>query len=845
MRSISNLLAVSALLLLPGGALLAQGETGDFCVRDYLANAGCSANDVRIEQLSVVSVVEDCETGVVGEATVIFEALVSADGSPDRYDIGLFLALDGGSAFDGDACYHDYLDPPLTATPVYGDDNGDLVDDIVDGPWWDGSGSGPDDSDTCGDIESDTQVIKTLAAISVVCADSNGDGSADVAVCTSWDNQVDNNCSSVQGAAPGAPSKCSCPDDPVELGIPPDPELTVTKSPDTQTILAGGTAVFTITVESNTFLTDVVVDDPLCTTLTGPVGDDGDDVLETSETWTYTCTRTNVLASYTNTVEVDATSPNGPVSDSDTADVIVEAPSIAVVKDPDQSVAVGGTANFTITVDNDGNVALTGVVVSDPQCTTGPTYVSGDGNNNGILDTTETWTYSCSVSNVQSGFVNTATATGTPPTGPDVTDSDDATVTVDAPSITVEKDPPTQTIRSGDDASFTITVTNSGNTDLSDVGVTDANCTLSGPSGDTGNDGILSVGESWTYTCSTQNVVADFTNTVDVEAEACPPCRDAGACLVALTAGCPTVEDSDTADVDVIDPELTVSKTPDDQTVVAGNDANFTITVENTGDADLTNVVLDDPNCSTPVGPAGDDGDSVLEVGETWTYTCSTVNVTQDFTNTATATGTPPVGSDVSDSDDAAVDVVTPSVTASKASSLAIDSDGDGVLSSGDTLEYTVNIVNNGDGDAVGIVFNDTPDLNTALVVGSVTTTQGTVIEGNTAGDTGVSVDVGTLPASGGSATVVFRVTIDEPFPQDVTEVVNQGVVSGTDIPDIPTDDPADPEPDDPTDDPVAPDPAPPLQEIPTLGAGGAALFALLAALAGWTALRRRRATAG
>ena len=79
-----------------------------------------------------------------------------------------------------------------------------------------------------------------------------------------------------------------------------------------------------------------------------------------------------------------------------------------------------------------------------------------------------------------------------------------------------------------------------------DVGVTDANCTLSGPSGDTGNDGILSVGESWTYTCSTQNVVADFTNTVDVEAEACPPCRDAGACLVALTAGCPTVEDSDT-----------------------------------------------------------------------------------------------------------------------------------------------------------------------------------------------------------------------------------------------------------------------------------------------------------
>jgi hypothetical protein len=40
-----------------------------------------------------------------------------------------------------------------------------------------------------------------------------------------------------------------------------------------------------------------VVDDPLCTTLTGAVGDDGDDILETFETWTYTCTRTNVPAS--------------------------------------------------------------------------------------------------------------------------------------------------------------------------------------------------------------------------------------------------------------------------------------------------------------------------------------------------------------------------------------------------------------------------------------------------------------------------------------------------------------------------------------------------------------------
>ena len=46
------------------------------------------------------------------------EVLVSADGSPDRYDIGLYLALDGGSALSGDSCFHDFLEPPLTAAPT-------------------------------------------------------------------------------------------------------------------------------------------------------------------------------------------------------------------------------------------------------------------------------------------------------------------------------------------------------------------------------------------------------------------------------------------------------------------------------------------------------------------------------------------------------------------------------------------------------------------------------------------------------------------------------------------------------------------------------------------------------
>ena len=48
-----------------------------------------------------------------------------------------------------------------------------------------------------------------------------------------------------------------------------------------------------------------------------------------------------------------------------------------------------------------------------------------------------------------------------------------------------------------------------------------------------------------------------------------------------------TVGDSDTAGVDVIAPSIEIDKTPDLQTILSGDDATFTITVTNTGDAPL------------------------------------------------------------------------------------------------------------------------------------------------------------------------------------------------------------------------------------------------------------------
>ena len=70
--------------------------------------------------------------------------------------------------------------------------------------------------------------------------------------------------------------------------------------------------------------------------------------------------------------------------------------------------------------------------------------------------------------------------------------------------------------------------------------------------------------------------------------------------------------------------------------------AVFTITVENTGNVDLTGVVLTDTFAGGAVLTSGDDGDLILETDETWTYTAdytvtqADLNAGSDLVNVAT-----------------------------------------------------------------------------------------------------------------------------------------------------------------------------------------------------------------
>ncbi len=141
-------------------------------------------------------------------------------------------------------------------------------------------------------------------------------------------------------------------------------------------------------------------------------------------------------------------------------------------------------------------------------------------------------------------------------------------------------------------------------------------------------------------------------------------------------------------------------------------------------------------------------------------------------------------------------------LNSTKTDALLIDNGTAGQANPGDTLRYTVVIENSGNGDATSVVFSDAPDANTTLVVGSVTTTLGTVTTGNSGTDGAVVVDIGTLVGNS-TVTITFDVTIDNPFPQAVTEISNQGLIESNEFPPFDTDDPDTVADDDPTITPI------------------------------------------
>lgn len=186
-------------------------------------------------------------------------------------------------------------------------------------------------------------------------------------------------------------------------------------------------------------------------------------------------------------------------------------PDIDIAKTTDrEQIHEGDTITYTYTVTNPGNVSLSNVSVTDDMTGYVP-YQSGDTDNDGRLDTDETWiftaTYNVTADDV-SPLVNNAAAAGTY-AGSQIIAWDNASVDILRPDIALNKTADPVQARAGDTITYTYTVTNPGNTPLYAISVVDdAIEVVTYQSGDTNGDEILDMDETWIFT-ATHTVTAE------------------------------------------------------------------------------------------------------------------------------------------------------------------------------------------------------------------------------------------------------------------------------------------------------------------------------------------------
>ena len=345
------------------------------------------------------------------------------------------------------------------------------------------------------------------------------------------------------------------------------------------------------------------------------------------------------------------------------------------------AVPVDAPVTWCFTVTNTGDVPVDDVTVDDADLGVDTDALSvADGDPSTLAPGASVTFYLEGTASAD--LENTATATATPPTGPPVTDDDTALLDTVDPSLTVAK-----TVYRGHDAgagcaggervldengapvTWCFVVTNTGDATLApvtiddaDLGVTDSDLTLL-----SGALASLAPGDSATLYLDGA-VDGDLVNTAVVEGTPVDAFGDP-------IPGADAVTDRDDAEVDEIDPALTVDKTvarghggspcPGRERLagLSGEAVTWCFAVTNTGDTDL-DVTLDDPDLGVDEsGLTVLSGSLVgLAPGDTVTLAYEG-SIDGDLLNTVTATGTSPTGLVRTAEDTAEVDEQAPAVT--------------------------------------------------------------------------------------------------------------------------------------------------------------------------------------
>jgi uncharacterized repeat protein (TIGR01451 family) len=259
------------------------------------------------------------------------------------------------------------------------------------------------------------------------------------------------------------------------------------------------------------------------------------------------------------------------------------------------------------------------------------------------------------------------------------------------PAIDIEKTCPAEAAF-GDDITYDITITNNGNEDLENIVVTD---TVNGNAPDDISDlfaDTLAAGasESAQYVYSPDaNDPDPLPNTVTVTADGAFSSTE--------------VTDTDTCDTDIThEPGIVVTKDCP-ESAPFGEDIEYTITVENTGNEPLVGVTVNDTLLGDITGDFDFDFSADFPVGEVATAVVSYTPQAGDpdpLVNTVTASGTgADSGVEASDEASCDTDILNPSIGVTKSCTA--------LAHVGDTVTYTITVTNTGDEDLDNVTVVD------------------------------------------------------------------------------------------------------------------------------------------
>ena len=313
----------------------------------------------------------------------------------------------------------------------------------------------------------------------------------------------------------------------------------------------------------------------------------------------------------------------------------------------------------------------------------------------------------------------------------------------------------------GDEVTYTFSIENTGDVDLDLVSVID---TIIG----TITSYVPAAGETLS-----PGEITTFDVLYTVQGDDPDPLVNEVTATYTWTAQAQDVIATDTWSVDLVHPGINIEKDADVDHSKVGDPIVYTITVTNTGDIALENVVVTDPML-TLVGPSGDTNtNNVLDLTETWVYTGNYTVLSGDpdpVVNTATVHADPLgyLTNDITDSDSNTVQIFQPSVVVIK------DGDTEGIV--GEIVTYNFTITNTSSSDSPDLILVSViDDVLGNLYADAIAAGGGTLAPGAS-----INFTVGRVALETDPSPLVNIVTVlynPEGFPNEVTDSDDHSVV--------------------------------------------------------------------